>query len=104
MTMLVVNTKTDNHGNKRVLVHDSASGNLYEVENLNTGGASVKTLTTTENGTVNKKAVELTNEEAKKLFSAIKGMNVTNTILKEHLIVYTVVEPKPRSSGGGVLA
>ena len=104
MTMLVVNTKTDKDGNKTILVHDSATGNLYEVEHLSTGGASVKTLTTTENGIVNKKAVELSNEEAKKLFSAIKGINVTNTILREHLIVYTVVESKQRSSGCGVLA
>lgn len=102
--MLVVNTKTDKDGNKTVLVHDSATGNLYEVEYLSTGGASVKTLTTTENGIVNKKAVELSNEEAKKLFSAIKGINVTNTILREHLIVYTIVESKPRSGGCGVLA
>lgn len=104
MTMLVVNTKTDNHGNKRVLVHDSATGNLYEVEHLNTGGASVKVLNTTDTGVVNKKAVDLTNEEAKKLFSAVKGINITNTILKEHLIVYTLVESKPRSMGCGVLA
>lgn len=104
MTMLVVNTKTDKDGNKTILVHDSATGNLYEVEHLSTGGASVKTLTTTENGIVNKKAVELTNEEAKKLFSTTKGINVTNTILREHLIVYTIVESKLRSSGCGVLA
>ncbi|QXN70578.1 hypothetical protein AGENTSMITH_174 [Bacillus phage vB_BspM_AgentSmith] len=104
MTMLVVNTKSDNHGNKKVLVHDSATGHLYEVEYLSTGGASVKVLNTTDTGVVNKKAVDLSTEEAKKLFSSVKGMNVTNTILKEHLIVYTLVESKPRSSGSGVLA
>ena len=102
MTMLVVNTKTDQDGNKTFLVHDSFTGNLYEVEYLSNGGASVKRLTTAENGVVDKKAFELTNEGAKKLFSAIKGSDVTNTIIREHLIVYTLVEPKPRSSSCGL--